>query len=126
MLRESFHNRRTLFFSQTVGVQHLGHFALFLFGYFNYFPVFTFAFLCVMLSIAFGSEITTQAHGDGPGRYFRKTRRDDNAGMVNCAGQSRRQGEGNRESIRHSNHNVTNSLACSEVSFDVSGLWHGC
>src|SRR5262249_16007510 len=58
------------------------------------------------------------------GSNLGKARRDNDAGGANGPCQARGEREWNGQSIRHSDHNVTNRFAGREMSFDVTRLWH--
>src|SRR6185369_17441683 len=80
-------------FAEAIGLKHLRHLAHFLVRNLLHFTLLTFAFLGVVLGVAFSREITAEAHRDGAGGDFGKTGSDDDAGVIDSAGQSSRERE---------------------------------
>ena len=76
-------------------------------------------FAPVVLNLAPCGQITAKAHGDRAGGDFSKARRDYNVGRTDGTRDARRQGEGNRQSVGHADHDVFDRVAASEVFFPV-------
>src|SRR5262249_58651729 len=87
-------------------------------------PLFAFALFGVVVGVSLGGKVPARSHRNRSRRNLGKPGRHDNSGTVDCAGQAGGEREWNGQSVRHSNHDIANSLACCEVAFDVSGLRH--
>ena len=99
-------------------------FARFFVGDLCDFALFADALAGVMLGVAAGGEVSAEAHRDGAGGDFGKPGDDDEAAVVDRAGDAGGQGEGDGEAVGHADDDVANDFAGGEVTLNVRCLRH--
>ena len=82
LFAQRFNNGPGLFLGKSIFLKHLRDFSHFFVRYFRNLTLLTFAFLGIVLGIAFRGQITTQAHGNRTGGNFSQAGGNDNRGWV--------------------------------------------
>ena len=106
-------------FGQAVVAENLGDFFLLDGGHVLGFAHLASPLGLVVFGIGPGGEIPTEPHGDRTGRDLGQAGRDDDGRRIDRAGQAGGQGEGDRQTVGHADHDVTHRFGRREVTLDV-------
>jgi hypothetical protein len=79
----------------------------------------------VVLGIATCCEIAAQTHRDGAGNNLGKASGDDEMSVGNSTCKPRRESEWHGQTVRHTDDDVADGVACGEVLLNVWRHWHG-
>ena len=110
---------------QAVVGEDLLHFARFFVGDLLHLARLALPLAFVVLGIALGGQVSAQSHGDGAGGDLGQSGDDDDVAVVDRAGESGGQREGNGQAVGHADDDVADNFAGGEMAFNVRCLWHG-